>query len=40
MVKIANLLVYWYGGKVPVENSTSEITLVLLGFYELVVWVV
>ena len=38
MVKIANLLVYWYGGKIPVENSTSEITLILLGFYELVVW--
>ena len=40
MMKIANIVVYWYGGKVPVENSTSEITLILLGFYELVVWVV
>lgn len=39
-MKIANLVVYWYGGKVPVENSTSEISLILLGFYELVVWVV
>ena len=40
MVKIVNLLVNWYGGKLPVENSTSEITLILLGFYELVVMVV
>ena len=40
MMKIANLLVYWYGGKIPVENNTSEISLILLGFYELVVWVV
>ena len=40
MIKVANLLVYWYGGKIPVENNTSEISLILLGFYELVVWVV
>ena len=26
----------WYGGKIPVENNTSKIPLILLGFYELV----
>ena len=40
MVKIVNLVVWWYGGIVPLENSTTEITLILLGFYDLVVLVV
>jgi hypothetical protein len=37
MIKVANLVVWWYGGGLPPKIHTSEITLILLGFYELVV---